>query len=267
MFASTPPAVERCCVWNAFAPAVVPAVAPGAAAARAAVDDRRGGGAGERDAADGDRLARRRDDAGRGGRVAGALAVVDGALQPAGAVTVTSPFDIPPAAAVYVKVSVLPVEPLPAFAGSTVRVPVPFAALIVIDGEAARFVKTPAAVERSCPCQVCAPVVAVAVAPAPPPAFEPYVIVAVRAPGERQRGHGDRLRCDGDGARSGRGVAGRDSADRRRAPAGRNDERDRAAAQAARRRRVREGDRIPGLRRRDIRGPAVSVPDRRWHRR
>ena len=47
---------------------------------------------------------------------------------------------MPPAAAVYVKVSVLPVEPLPTFAGSTVIVPVPFAALIVIDGEVAMFV-------------------------------------------------------------------------------------------------------------------------------
>ena len=110
------------------------------------------------------------------------LEVVDGALQPAGAVTVTSPFDIPPAAAVYVNVSVLPVEPLPAFAGSTVSVPEPFAALIVIDGDGARFVNTPAAVERSWPCQVCAPVAAVAVAPAPPPAFEPYVMVAVAPP-------------------------------------------------------------------------------------
>ena len=45
-----------------------------------------------------------------------------------------------------------------------------------------RLVSTPAAVERCCICQVCAPVVAVAVAPAPPPAFEPYVIVAVAPP-------------------------------------------------------------------------------------
>ena len=29
MVVSTPPAVERCCVWKAFAPAVVDAVAPG----------------------------------------------------------------------------------------------------------------------------------------------------------------------------------------------------------------------------------------------
>ncbi len=77
---------------------------------------------------------------------------------------------------------VLPADPLPTFAGSSVIVPVPFAALIVIDGEAPRFVSTPAAVERSCPCQVCAPVTAVAVAPGPPPAVEPYVIVAVAPP-------------------------------------------------------------------------------------
>ena len=73
----------------------------------------------------------------------------------------------------YVKVSVLPAEPLPTFAGNTVIVPVPLAALIVIDGDAPRFVSTPAAVERSCACHVCAPVAAVAVAPAPPPALEP----------------------------------------------------------------------------------------------
>ncbi len=41
------------------------------------------------------------------------------------------------------------------------------------------FVNTPAAVERCWSCQVCAPVVAVAVAPGPPLAFEPYVIVTV----------------------------------------------------------------------------------------
>ena len=96
--------------------------------------------------------------------------------------TVTAPLAIPPAAAVYVNVSVLPVDPLPTFAGSTVIVPEPFAALIVIEGEAPRFVRTPAAVERSCPCQVCAPVAAVAVAPTPPPTFEPYVIVALAPP-------------------------------------------------------------------------------------
>ena len=137
------------------------------------------------------------------------------------------------------KVSVLPVEPLPAFAGSTVSVPEPFAALIVIDGDEPRFVSTPAAVERSCACQVCAPVVAVAVAPAPPPAFEPYVMVAVAPPASVSAE--TVIVCAAVvtvPAARGR-VAGRDRAGRRCAPAGRDDERDRAAAQASGRRGVR----------------------------
>jgi hypothetical protein len=56
------------------------------------------------------------------------------------------------------------------------------AALTTNEGLAPRFVRTPEAVDRSCPCQVWTPVVAVAVAPAPPPAFEPYVIVAEAPP-------------------------------------------------------------------------------------
>jgi hypothetical protein len=46
-------------------------------------------------------------------------------------------------------------------------------------GDEARFVSEPFEVDFSCACQVCAPVVAVAVAPGPPPAVEPYVIVNV----------------------------------------------------------------------------------------
>ena len=49
-------------------------------------------------------------------------------------------------------------------------------------GEDARFVSVPVLRDFSCTCQVCAPVVAVAVAPGPPPAVEPYVIVNVAPP-------------------------------------------------------------------------------------
>ena len=80
--------------------------------------------------------------------------------------TVTAPLAIPPAAAVYVNVIVRPVCAAETLAIDAVSAPEPFAALIVIDGEAPRFVKTPPAVERCCICQVCAPVLAVAVAPA-----------------------------------------------------------------------------------------------------
>ncbi len=93
--------------------------------------------------------------------------------------TVTAPLTIAPAAAVYVNVIVRPVCEAETTASDEASVPDPLAALIVIDGEAPMFVKTPPAVECSWNCQVCAPVVAVAVAPAPPPAFEPYVIVTV----------------------------------------------------------------------------------------
>jgi hypothetical protein len=46
-------------------------------------------------------------------------------------------------------------------------------------GEVAMFVSDPADVDFSCVVQVCAPVLEVAVAPGPPPAVEPYVIVKV----------------------------------------------------------------------------------------
>ena len=52
----------------------------------------------------------------------------------------------------------------------------------MIDGDAARFVSAPAAVERSCAVHVAAPVVAVTVAPGPVPLLSPYVIVAVAPP-------------------------------------------------------------------------------------
>ena len=80
--------------------------------------------------------------------------------------TVTAPRPLPPAAAVYVNVIVRPVCDAETLVVDAVSVPEPFAALTVIDGEVPIFVNTPAAVERSWSCQVCAPVVAVAVAPA-----------------------------------------------------------------------------------------------------
>ena len=58
-------------------------------------------------------------------------------------------------------------------------VPVPSAAFTVMLGEDARFVSDPAEVDFSCACQVCAPVLDVAVAPVPPPLVSPYVIVIV----------------------------------------------------------------------------------------
>ena len=93
--------------------------------------------------------------------------------------TVTAPLTIAPAAAVYVNVIVRPVCEAETTASDEASVPDPLAALTVIDGEAARFVATPPAVDSSWNCHVCAPVVAVAVAPAPPPLLSPYVIVTV----------------------------------------------------------------------------------------
>ena len=46
-------------------------------------------------------------------------------------------------------------------------------------GEEPRFASDPPEVDFSCACQVCAPVLEDAVAPGPPPAVEPYVIVKV----------------------------------------------------------------------------------------
>src|SRR5262245_43533202 len=54
--------------------------------------------------------------------------VVDGAVQPAGTASVTEPFDIPPAAAVYVNVTVRPVWPAETLLVPVVRVPAPSAA-------------------------------------------------------------------------------------------------------------------------------------------
>ena len=49
-------------------------------------------------------------------------------------------------------------------------------------GEAPRFVSVPPAIDFCCACQVCAPVVEVAVAPEPPPLVSPYVTVNVFPP-------------------------------------------------------------------------------------
>ena len=57
--------------------------------------------------------------------------------------------------------------------------PDPSAALTVMLGEAPRLVSEPADVDFSCACQVCAPVLEVAVAPGPPLPVSPYVIVNV----------------------------------------------------------------------------------------
>ena len=94
----------------------------------------------------------------------------------------TLPFEMPPVAAVYVNVIVLPVEPRTTDVVGVVSVPVPSAALTVTLGDEPRLVRVPAEVDFSCACHVCAPVLAVAVAPGPPPAVEPYVMVAVAPP-------------------------------------------------------------------------------------
>ena len=94
----------------------------------------------------------------------------------------TLPFDIPPVAAVYVKVIVRPVWLAETTLVPLDSVPVPSAAFTVMLGDDPRFVNVPLVFERCCACQVCAPVVDVAVAPGPPPAVEPYVIVIVAPP-------------------------------------------------------------------------------------
>jgi hypothetical protein len=76
-----------------------------------------------------------------------------------------------------VKVNARPACDADTSVGATVIVPEPSAALRVIEGEEARVVSVPPVVDFSCACQVCAPVVAVAVAPAPPPDLSPYTIV------------------------------------------------------------------------------------------
>src|SRR5664279_5337069 len=102
---------------------------------------------------------------------------MDGALQPAGTTIVTVPPLMPPAAAVTVKAIVLPVCDAETLAVADVSVPDPSFAHTVITGDAAIEARTPAVVELSWICHVCAPVVAGAVAVAP----EPYVTTTVWA--------------------------------------------------------------------------------------
>jgi hypothetical protein len=108
--------------------------------------------------------------------------VVEGELQPVGTTSVTEPLEMPPVAAVYVKVIVFPVELRTTVVVGVVNVPEPSAAFTVTLGDELRFVRLPPAVDFSCACHVCAPVLDVAAAPGPPPAVEPYVIVAVAPP-------------------------------------------------------------------------------------
>jgi hypothetical protein len=78
-----------------------------------------------------------------------------------------------------VKVTVRPVCDALTADVPEVSVPDPSAALTVTLGEEPRLASEPADVDFSCACHVWAPVEDVAVAPGPPPAVEPYVIVTV----------------------------------------------------------------------------------------
>ena len=106
---------------------------------------------------------------------------MEGALQPLGTTTVTVPLEMPPAAAVYVKVIVRPVWLAETALVPLDIVPEPSAAYTVMLGEEAMFVSEPPEVDFSCVVHVCEPVVEVAVAPGPPLAVDPYVIVNVDA--------------------------------------------------------------------------------------
>ena len=99
--------------------------------------------------------------------------MVLGALQPAGTASVIAPPAMPPAATVYVKTSVWPIvlcttEPVGVF-----KLPEPFAASTVNTGGVPIAVSAPAAFDFSLPIHVWLPVATEAVAPGPPPAFEP----------------------------------------------------------------------------------------------
>ena len=87
-----------------------------------------------------------------------------------------------------------------------------------------------------------------AVAPGPPPPVSAVGDRERRAAGDRQRRDGDGLAGDGEGAGAGRRVARVRSRRRGCAPAGRDDQRDRAVVDPAGRRGVGEGDRASGLR-------------------
>jgi hypothetical protein len=78
-----------------------------------------------------------------------------------------------------VNVIVLPVDEVFTELVGVVSVPEPSDESTVTLGDDERFVRLPANVDFSCACHVCAPAEDVAVAPAPPLAFDPYVIVTV----------------------------------------------------------------------------------------
>src|SRR4051794_20856445 len=89
---------------------------------------------------------------------------------------------MPPVAAVYVNVIVRPVWLADTALVPEVSVPEPSAAYTVMLGDEPRLASAPADVDFSCACHVCAPVLEVAVAPGPPEAVEPYVMVKVAPP-------------------------------------------------------------------------------------
>ena len=93
----------------------------------------------------------------------GAEPVVDGIDQPAGTATSIWPFVIV-VAAVYVNVSVLPVDDALAVTGATVSVPVP-SEPTTICGDAPRSVSVPTATERSCAGKSAVPAATCAVTP------------------------------------------------------------------------------------------------------
>jgi hypothetical protein len=87
-----------------------------------------------------------------------------GAVHPAGTATLTTPFDIAPVPAVYVKATLCE-EPKATLDVVVVKVPLPLAAFTTIAGELERLVMVPVDVDISLVSQVCVPVVDVTVAP------------------------------------------------------------------------------------------------------
>src|SRR5437764_856322 len=89
---------------------------------------------------------------------------------------------MPPVAAVYVKTSVLPVEPWATDVVGVPLVPAPFAESTAIDGCAASTVSGPVPFDFSFTVHVWLPVATEAVAPGPPPLLTPYVITTFWPP-------------------------------------------------------------------------------------
>jgi hypothetical protein len=81
-----------------------------------------------------------------------------------------------------VNVIVFPVDAVLTEPVGVVSVPEPSADRTLMLGEEPRLVRVPPEVDFSCACHVCAPADEVAVAPGPPLAVEPYVIVMVDPP-------------------------------------------------------------------------------------